>query len=92
MPERNEEKILERKIKYWKNKLIDVSRRNRLLNFRPHKRATLKIVDELPSEVFKSLVYENSSFQFLPKIDEELSDHNRDEYETDIDNHFHSYD
>ena len=67
MPERTDKEILEYKIETWKNKLIDLSRRNRLLNFRPTKVTTIKVVDEIPSEIFKSMVIENNSFHFLPK-------------------------
>jgi len=51
MPDKTDKEILEHKIETWKNKLIDLSRRNRLLNFRPTKVTTIKVVDELPSEV-----------------------------------------
>ncbi len=70
MSNRTDKEILEHKIETWKNKLIDLSRRNRLLNFRPTKVTTIKVVDELPSEVFKSMVMDNDSFHFLPKDEE----------------------
>jgi len=70
MPERTDKEILEYKIETWKNKLIDLSRRNRLLNFKPTKVTTIKVVDELPSEIFKSMVIEHNSFHFLPKEEE----------------------
>ena len=60
MPERTDKEILEYKIETWKNKLIDLSRRNRLLNFKPTKVTTIKVVDELPSEIFKSMVIEHN--------------------------------
>lgn len=68
----NTSKILDEKITTWKNKLIDLSRRNRLLNFRSTKATTIKIVDEIPSEVFKSLVINSDSFHFLPKEEKGL--------------------
>ena len=40
----------------WKRKLLDLSKRNRALNFRPTKVSTVAIVDEHPAEVFR-LVY-----------------------------------
>ena len=67
MPKRTDKEIVEYKIETWKNKLIDLSRRNRLLNFRPTKVTTIKVVDEIPSEIFKSMVIENNSFHLLPK-------------------------
>ncbi len=56
MTERMVKEILEQKIEAWKNKLIDLSRRNPLLNFKATKVTTIKIIDELPTEVFKSMV------------------------------------
>jgi very-short-patch-repair endonuclease len=67
MPEKTNKEILEYKIETWKNKLIDLSRRNRLLNFKPTKVTTIKVVDEIPSEIFRSMVIENNSFHFIPK-------------------------
>ncbi len=68
---------LDKKIETWKNKLIDLSRRNRLLNFKPTKVTTIKIIDEIPSEVFKSMVSENKSFNFLPKEKNDLIENNQ---------------
>lgn len=73
---------LDKKIETWKNKLIDLSRRNRLLNFRPTKVTTIKIIDEIPSEVFKSMVSENKSFHFLPKEKDDLIENNQTDDET----------
>jgi len=70
MLEKTDKEKLEYKIKTWKNKLIDLSRRNRLLNFKPTEVTTIKVVDEKPSEIFKSMVIENNSFHFLPKEEE----------------------
>src|SRR5690242_781620 len=50
----------------WKRKLLDVSRRNRALNFRPTKVSTIAIVDEPPSEVFKRIYIDEGTMRFLP--------------------------
>jgi len=81
-------KFFEKKITDWKNKLIDVSRRNRLLNFKPTKVTTIKILDKSPSDIFKSLVVNKESFHFLPR-EKQLSifdDENEqiDEYDTEF--------
>jgi len=39
----------------WKRKLLDVSKRNRALSFRPNKVTTVTIVNEQPAEVFRQL-------------------------------------
>jgi hypothetical protein len=46
-----------------RKKLLDLSRRNRLLNFRAGNRS-LHIVDELPDEVFKRLVVAEKTMHF----------------------------
>lgn len=60
-------KIVEERIKRWKNKLIDLSKRNRLLNFKPTKVSTVRIIDEIPSEIFQILVYDGKEMTFMPK-------------------------
>ena len=37
----------------WKSKLLDLSKRNRALNFKINKVSTVTIVDELPTEIFR---------------------------------------
>ena len=37
----------------WQRKLLDLTRRNRALNFRPSRASTVLISDELPAEVFR---------------------------------------
>ena len=57
---------LDKRISIWKEKLIDLSKRNRLLNFKHTKGSTLKIIDEIPPEIFKLLYCKNEVMQFLP--------------------------
>ena len=49
-----------------RQKLLDLTRRNRLLNFRPTRRTTVRVVDELPSELFRQLALAGKTFGFLP--------------------------
>ena len=58
-----DDKILN-KLSQWQNKLLDTSRRNPLINFKPYKRTTVKIVDEKPTEVFRQLVVNMEKFTF----------------------------
>ncbi len=58
--------ILFNKITKWKEKLIDLTKRNRLLNFKCSKNASIKIIDEIPIEIFKILVTHQKSMNFLP--------------------------
>ncbi|HYG64396.1 MAG TPA: DUF4011 domain-containing protein, partial [Thermoanaerobaculia bacterium] len=50
----------------WKRKLLDLSKRNRALNFRPYKVSTVAIVDEQPAEVFRQLYLLERSLRFKP--------------------------
>ncbi|MGA9772930.1 MAG: DUF4011 domain-containing protein [Blastocatellia bacterium] len=53
-------------INNWKRKLLDVSKRNRALNFRPNKVTTVNITDEQPAEVFRQLYIQDRSMRFRP--------------------------
>jgi hypothetical protein len=66
--------IVEERIKRWKQKLIDLSKRNRLLNFRPTKVTTIRIVDEIPSEVYRLIAIDNISMGFVPVASDEKDD------------------
>lgn len=48
-----------------REKLLDLSRRNRLLNFR-ETALTIRIIDELPNEIYNTLVIENKGMVFIP--------------------------
>ncbi|MDP8263693.1 MAG: DUF4011 domain-containing protein [Candidatus Ancaeobacter aquaticus] len=70
------EKIIADRVARWKNKLIDLTKRNRLVNFKPTKVTTVRIVDEQPPEVFATLVTKLKSMDFLsiPESEEEGED------------------
>src|SRR3712207_4074012 len=53
-------------IQNWKRKLLDVSKRNRALNFKPNKVTTLAIVDELPAEAFRQRYLREKPMKFRP--------------------------
>ena len=48
----------------WKRNLLDLTRRNRALNFKPTKVSTVAIVDELPSEVFRHIYINEAPMRF----------------------------
>ncbi|MBP6001961.1 MAG: DUF4011 domain-containing protein [Pyrinomonadaceae bacterium] len=50
----------------WKNKLLDLTKRNRALNFKVNKVSTVTIIDELPSEIFRLLCLEKKLLRFGP--------------------------
>ncbi|MFK7819779.1 MAG: DUF4011 domain-containing protein [Planctomycetaceae bacterium] len=49
-----------------REKLLDLTNRNPLLNYRKTKRRTLQIVDELPNQIFDRLVAQQKIFKFSP--------------------------
>lgn len=55
---------LDASVTNWKRKLLDLSRRNRALNFKSTKVSTIAIVDEHPAEVFRHLYLEEAAMRF----------------------------
>ncbi|HYV06928.1 MAG TPA: DUF4011 domain-containing protein, partial [Blastocatellia bacterium] len=60
-------------IENWKRKLLDLSKRNRALNFKMSKVSTIAIVDEQPAEVFRQLYLRERPMRFkaAPEADEQ---------------------
>ncbi len=56
----------EKQLEIARGKLLDLSLRNRLLNFRPTRRRSIKVVDEVPAEVYDILVLNEKSMHFRP--------------------------
>jgi very-short-patch-repair endonuclease len=48
----------------WKRKLLDLSKRNRALNFRMTRASTVAVLDEQPAEVFRRLYLAEKSMRF----------------------------
>lgn len=57
----------------WQRKLLDLTKRNRALNFKPTRVSTVAIVDELPAEVFRHLVLAGESMRFKAADDQDES-------------------
>lgn len=62
------------KIESWKSKLLDLSKKNRLLNYKETKRSSLKILNPECFELFESFV-KNEEPLIFPSVVE----HNKDE-------------
>ena len=58
-------KTIEKRLEHWKSKLIDLSKRNKMINFRPTKRTSIHIIDELPTEIFKIVIVHRIPLDFL---------------------------
>jgi hypothetical protein len=61
------------KLEAWKSKLLDLSKRNRLLNYRDSKRSNLRILKPAIFDLWEDFVVNENSIEF-PYFDEELSD------------------
>src|SRR2546422_1962808 len=48
----------------WKRKLLDLTKRNRALNFRATRASTVRVVDEQPAEVFRHLFLQEQPMKF----------------------------
>ena len=57
---------VERQLAGARERLLDLTMRNRLLNYRPSKTKTLRIVDEICREIFDILVIRERPMRFLP--------------------------
>ncbi len=57
---------IEKQLQAARQRLLDLTGRNRLLNYRPSKRRTIHVVDEIPKEIFDILVLQEKMMQFKP--------------------------
>ena len=62
-----------RELEQARAQLLDLSMRNRMLNFRPTKLSSIHIVDERPDEVYDRLVVNEKLMQLRPKSEEKAS-------------------
>src|SRR5690242_9847933 len=60
----NKDERVRASIDNWKRKLLDLTKRNRALNFKVNKVSTITVVDELPAEVFRQLYLRETSMRF----------------------------
>ena len=61
--------IREMKFDAWRHGLLDISKRNRLMNYRKSKRATLQITLPAMPDLYRKLVTEGDSLSFRKQID-----------------------
>jgi very-short-patch-repair endonuclease len=59
--------MIEPRLDETRRRLLDLSRRNRLLNHKPAVATNLRVVDEVAEEVYRTLVVEGQRMQFLSK-------------------------
>ena len=61
------------KLEAWKNKLLDLGKRNRLINYKETKRSSLKIIKPDILNLWQDFVVNERTIEF-PFFDEELPD------------------
>lgn len=61
---------IEAQVGTLRKNLLDLSMKNQLLNFRPYTRS-IKVEDEIPTEVYNTLVLDEKKMQFTPRAEKE---------------------
>ena len=64
IPNAEDDDRVKASIENWKRKLLDLTKRNRALNFKVNKVSTVTIVDEQPADVFRQLYLRENSMRF----------------------------
>jgi hypothetical protein len=59
--------VIDAKLEEIRRRLLDLTRNNRLLNHRTQGQRTLELADELPAEVYRVLVEDGRTMQFLAR-------------------------
>ena len=62
---------LDRKIEHWKRELLDTGKRNKMINYRETKRATLRILEPEASELFNRLAFSDRPLTFQKPINKD---------------------
>lgn len=62
---------LDRKIERWKRELLDTGKRNKMINYRETKRATLRILEPEASELFNKLAFSEKPLTFQKPINKD---------------------
>lgn len=60
-----------KKIEYWKSRLLDTGKRNKMINYRETSRATLKIVEPNLDELYSNYVQNENELTFQYPIDKD---------------------
>jgi len=71
MDNENSNSIVREGLESLRKRLLDLSKRNKLLNFRHSNKSSLRVVDELPDELFRRLTVQEAKLAFKPVPDPE---------------------
>ncbi len=62
-------KRLDRKIEYWKHRLLDLGKRNKMIHYRETKRTTLKLTEPSFHELFDQIALKEETMTFQKAVD-----------------------
>ena len=63
--------ILDKKIEYWEHQLLDLGKRNKMINYRETKRTTIKLIEPSFDELFNRLALDEATLTFRRSVDKE---------------------
>ncbi len=62
---------MEKKLEYWEHQLLDLGKRNKMINYRETKRTTIKLVEPSFGELFNRLALNEETLTFQRSVDRE---------------------
>lgn len=63
--------LLDKKLEYWEHQLLDLGKRNKMINYRETKRTTLKLVEPAFGELFNRIALNEETLTFQRAVDRE---------------------
>lgn len=82
------ENIIRKKLNRFADKLIDLSKRNKMINsnFQSRSKTHFRIIDEIPDLLYNKLLNNNNNMEFipLPPLDSEPTDENTPEFKKEV--------
>lgn len=63
--------LIDKKVEYWENQLLDLGKRNKMISFRETKRATLRILEPDFASLYERLVVKEEELTFQKPVDKD---------------------
>lgn len=63
--------LLEKKLEYWEHQLLDLGKRNKMINYRETKRTTIKLIEPSFDDLFNRLALNEETLTFQRAVDRE---------------------
>lgn len=63
------ESVLNKKFEYWQNQLLDLGKRNKMINYRETKRTTLRLIEPCFEEMFQRVAVDEEELTFQNPLD-----------------------